>query len=78
MAIARLNGMANINAMAVDTRVPKILLKAPNSSVTGFHASETRNLNPNSAMESLLYRYSSKKKPAMNTRINAAAQTVRE
>jgi hypothetical protein len=46
-AMARLRGTAMDMAMRVETRVPKMLLPAPNSWRTGFHSWEKKKPQPN-------------------------------
>jgi len=46
-AMARLRGTAMTMAMKVETRVPKMLLNAPNSWSTGFHSVEKKKPKPN-------------------------------
>ena len=46
-AMARLRGTAMNMAIRVETRVPKMLLAAPNSWRTGFHSWEKKKRQPN-------------------------------
>ncbi len=77
-AISRLMGTAITRAMAVDTRVPKMLLRAPKSPVTGFQAWLVRNCQPSWWRASADPDQSCRNTPPSSTRIRTAlAATTR-